>query len=220
MRLPDLAFHLLSVLLEFFVAYLFLIRGLFRRFLFVNLLLLGSAAVSIARYATLSHYEMSSDEYMYVYFASDALLSALLLLAVCEVGARAVGVANPRRVSIVWSTLTILSMACFSFLTISTVYSGNTLFTGVCFEFSSDTFIACFFTCLVFMFWHLRYASKERMAVRLVAVLGVYTSIFFFLTVAFQFVRAISEFTLLPLLMMGAWLPLGCGFTAISESAS
>ena len=52
MPLPDLTLWMLTTLVEAFVVWLFLIRGLFRKFLFLNFYLLLSIMISIGRYAS------------------------------------------------------------------------------------------------------------------------------------------------------------------------
>jgi hypothetical protein len=146
-----LALWLLTIFVELLVVSLFAIHGMFLKFLFVNSLLFLSAACGICRYIILSRYGAASDQYFYIYFVSEALLTALLLLSICEAGVRAVGAKHPRRAGIAWSASILLATACFTYLMIRPLsVAEGTKLVGFFVEFSSDTFFVCFLTCLWF----------------------------------------------------------------------
>jgi hypothetical protein len=97
MPLPGLTLWMLTTFVEAFVVWLFLIRGLFRKFLFLNFYLLLSVTISIGRYAVLSYFGYVSSEFAYFYYFSDALLTVSLFLSICELNMRLVGTRMPRR---------------------------------------------------------------------------------------------------------------------------
>ena len=59
----DLALSLLTTPVNGFVVYLFVLQGLFRRFLFLSLYFLLSVTISIAWWVTPLHFAFSSIEY-------------------------------------------------------------------------------------------------------------------------------------------------------------
>ncbi len=216
----DLTLWLLTILAEFFVVYLFVIHHLFRRFLFLNTFLLLSATSGICRFAVLSHYGQSSDEYMYAYFASDALGIVFFLLSVCEAGVRAVGTRTPRKMTVLWGSSVLLATACFTVITDPFLFSSSSLITRFLMDFTTNAFYASFLVCAFFCVWHSRKDSQERMATRLVWVLSVYTSLLLFVDLGFQYVPKDCNFSYLSPNMIAACFPLVCGFTLFSHGQS
>jgi hypothetical protein len=87
--LADLTLWLLTTLVEIIVVYLFIIQGLFRKFLFLSFYFLLSVTISIGRCA-IYHYDVWSVFYFHFYYFTDALLSVFLFLSVCELSVRLV----------------------------------------------------------------------------------------------------------------------------------
>ncbi|PYU44109.1 MAG: hypothetical protein DMG54_10385 [Acidobacteria bacterium] len=110
----DLTLWLLTTLVEGFVVYLFLIRGLFRRFLFLNFYLLFSATANIGRYAVLYYFGFTSPEYFHFYYFSEAPLKITLFISVCELSLRLVGDQLPRWRVALWGAGAFLAIALFS----------------------------------------------------------------------------------------------------------
>lgn len=214
MPLPDLTLWMLTTFVEVFVVWLFLIRGLFRKFLFLNFYLLLSVTISIGRYAVLSYFGYVSSGYAYFYFFSDALLSVSLFLSICELSMRLTGTRMPRRRVVLLSAGALFAAAFFSFSVASS--SGPRVTTRFVLGLSQNIFFACGFAIVLLWAWKLRNDPDDRIAARFVSVLSVYFSLFFLAYGARQLAPdASGPHSLFP--MIGAWLPLGCAFALVSQ---
>ncbi len=214
LTLIELVLWLLTTLIEAFVVYLFLIRGLFRKFLFLNFYLLLSATSSIGRYAVLYHFGYTSPEYLYFYYFSEAPLTITLFICVGELSLRLVGDKLPPSRVALWSAGALLAIALFS---LSDGSSGEyRVAARFVIELSRNIFYACSLGIVLLWFWKLRNDPEDRFAARFVNVLGVYFSVFVLIYGARQLVPHASGLgNLYPIL--GAWLPLGCGFALVSH---
>jgi hypothetical protein len=214
LTLIDLTLWLLTTLVEAFVACLFLIRGLFRKFLFLNFYLLLSATISIGRYVVLYHFGFTSPEYGYFYYFSDALLTITLFICVGELSLRLVGDKMPRGRVALWGAGALLAIALFSLSDASSW--GYRVAARFVIELSQNIFFACSLGIVLLWLWKLRNDPEDRFAARFVNVLGVYFSLFVLIYGAHRLVPHASGIgNLYP--MLGAWLPLGCGFAVVSH---
>ncbi len=214
LTLIDLTLWLLTTLVEAFVACLFLIRGLFRKFLFLNFYLLLSATISIGRYAVLYHFGYTSREYLYFYYYSEAPLTITLFICVCELSSRLVGDKMPRRRVALWSAGALLAIALFSLSDASPW--GYRVAAHFVMELSKNILFACSLGIALLWVWKLRNDPEDRFAARFVNVLGVYFSLFVLIYGAHRLVPHASGLDNLNS-MLGAWLPLGCGFALVSH---
>jgi hypothetical protein len=209
MPLPDLTLWMLRTLVEAFVVWLFLIRGLF-----LNFYLLLSVTISIGRYAVFSYFGHVSSGYTYFYFFSDALLAVSLFLSICELSMRLVGTRMPRRRVVLLSAGALFAAAFFSFSVASS--SGPRVTTRFVFGLSQNIFFACGLAIVLLWAWKLRNDPDDRIAARFVSVLSVYFSLFFLAYGAQQLASdASGPHSLFP--MISAWLPLGCAFALVSQ---
>src|ERR1700747_2221933 len=80
----DLVMWLLTTLFEAFVACVFVLQGLSRKFRFLNLYFVLSVIVSVGRYVVFSYCGLASFEYVYFYYDTDVLLTLALLMSICE----------------------------------------------------------------------------------------------------------------------------------------
>jgi len=212
--LIDLTLWLLTTLVEAFVVYLFLIRGLFRRFLFLNFYLLFSATVNIGRYAVLYRFGLTSPEYIHFYYFSEAPLTITLFICVCELSLRVVGDRLPRWRVALWSAGALVAMALFSLSDASSW--GYRVAARFFPELSQHILFACSLGIVLLWLWKLRNDPEDRFAARFVNVLGVYFSLFVLINGAYRLVPHASGLgNLYP--MLDAWLPLGCGFALVSR---
>jgi len=209
--LADLTLWLLTTLVEIFVVYLFIIQGLFRKFLFLSFYFLLSVTISFGRYVL---YDFRFVSYVYLYYLTDFLLTVFLFLSICELSVRLAGSKMPRERVTLWSTAALLATALFSFSVASSSISGLT--THLVVELSQAIYFAC---CLVIvLLWarRLRNDPQDGIAAQFVNVLSVYFSLFLLIHGARQLAPHASSFnSLYP--MVGAWLPLGCGFALVSH---
>jgi len=114
LSLADLSLWLLTTSVQAFVVYLFLIQGLFRKFLLVNCYLLLSVTISLSRYFVFSDFGLVSYEYAYFYYFSDAALTLFLYLGICQLGVRLMGTRISRKRAVLWSVSALLAMAWLS----------------------------------------------------------------------------------------------------------
>jgi len=77
----ELTVWLLCTLLELTVVVCALVRGVFRRYLALNVYMLACALVSIARFQIVFARGFTSSEYYYFYYYSDLLLTVGLYFA-------------------------------------------------------------------------------------------------------------------------------------------
>jgi hypothetical protein len=212
--LAELTLWLLTTLVEAFVVFLFLIQGLFRKFLLLNIYLLFSVTISMGRFAVLYHFGFTSSEYAHFYYFTDALLTLFLFLSLCELSVRLVGTKMARRKAALWGAGALLATSWFSFLVVSS--RGTHVTTRFAVELSQNIFFVCCLAIVLLWVWKLRNYPEDRIAARFVSVLSVYFSLFVLIYGAHQLAPQVSSLihNLAP--MMGAWLPLGCGFVLVS----
>jgi len=84
------------------------------------------------------------------------------------------------------------------------------------FEFTQNIYFACCLAVVLLGIWKLRNDSEDRIAARLVNVLAIYFLSFVVIYGARQWFPDTSGLSnVYP--MMGAWLPLGCGFALVTQ---
>jgi hypothetical protein len=215
LTLADQTFWLLTTLVEAFVVSIFLAQGLFRKFLCFNLYLLFATSINIARYAILHQFGFRSSEYGYFYYYSDALLTIFLFICVCELTRRVVGARMPWGKLVFWSTSAFVATAWFSFTIASS--TGHRIAPRYFLELSQNIYFVCCLAVFLLGVWKLRNDSEDPVAARLVNVLVVNFLLFVLLYGARQAVPYdYSKFSNL-YAMMGAWLPIGCGFALLAQ---
>jgi|SRR5882762_204470 len=210
LSLADLTLWLLTTLVEIFVVYLFIIQGLFRKFLLLSFYFLLSFTISFGRYAL---YDFGFGSYVYFYYFTDALLTIFLFLSICELSLRLAGTKMPRRSVVFWSAAAFLATAWYSFLIASSWVHMKTTHFAV--ELSQNVFFACCLAIVLLWAWRLRNDPEDWIAARFVSVLSVYFSLFLLIYGARQLAPRASDLNSL-YLMIRAWLPLGCGFALVS----
>ena len=214
LSLADLSLWLLTTLVQAFVVYLFLIQGLFRKFLFLNCYLLLSVTISLGRYFVFSHFGLASSAYAYFYYFTDAVLTLFLYLSICELGVRLMGTRISRKRVVLWSVSALFAMAWLSLSVASP--SSSRMATAFVVDLSQSIFFVCCLAIALLWAWKLRNDSNDRIADRLVNVLSVYFLLFLLVYGARQWTPHVSSLnTLYP--MFSAWLPLGCGFALVSH---
>jgi hypothetical protein len=210
LSLADLTLWLLKTLVEVFVVYLFIIQGLFRKFLFLSFYFLISVTISIARCAL---YDFRFVSYIYFYYLTEVLLTVFLFLSICELSMRLAGTKMPRQRVVVCSAGALLATAWFSFSVASS--SVFTLTPHFAVELSQNIYFVCCLAIVLLWAWRLRNDPVDWIAARFVSVLSVYLSLFLLICGARQLAPHASGLnSLYP--MIGAWLPLGCGFALVS----
>jgi hypothetical protein len=209
----DVSLWLLTTLVEAFVVYLFLTRGVFRKFLFLNLYLISSILIRIGRFAVLFHSGIASAKYAYSYYFTDTLMAILLFLGISELAVRLFETKEPRRRMVFVSAVALVATALFNLLFESWRYGVATVFVV---ELSRNFYFASGLTTVLLWVWKLRNDPEDRTADRVVGVLSVYFLLFFLIYGARQLApHATGLDNVVP--MIGAWLPIGCGFVLVSR---
>ncbi len=213
-RPADLTLWLLTTFVEGFVVYLFLIQGLLRKFIFLNMYLLLSAVIGVARYVVYSHFGFSRE----VYFSSEALLMIFLFFSICELSLVLAGDRIHRRTMTLWGVGAFVLALLLSLPLVRKVGSGVTA--SFLTELSQQLFYVCCIAGVLLWAWKLRHDPVERIAARLADVLAVYFSLFLIIICVAS--ASVSRPASLDFLcqMSFAWLPLGCGFVIVSDRSS
>lgn len=212
LSIADQTLWLLTTSAEALVVCLFIMKGLFRKFLLFNSYLLFSVAISILRCFVLFRFGFSSLEYVSIYFYTDALLTVLLFLSIFELSVRLVGTRMPWMKVVSLSGATLLLTAWFSH---SVGFGSHRLITHFAFEFSQNTYFLCCLAVVLLWVWKVRNDPEDWLAARFVNVLTVYFSLFVLGYGVHQLAPHLaSDNNLYP--MAGAWLPVGCGFALVS----
>lgn len=210
----DLAFWLLTTLVEAFVVYLFARQGLFRRFPFLTFYFLILVTTSIARCAILFRFGLFSIEYAHFYFTTDVALSVSLLLSLSELNLR-IGRSDMLRSKIVtWVGVTLLVVACFGVV----LFRNDGMTKPFLRDSSESVFVPCGFAAVLMWVWTLRKNPADDIAARFVSVFAIYFLLFFLDYGVREMSRSlyISGLPKLPWMMNG-WLALGSGFALVPK---
>ena len=212
--LPDFILWLLTTFVEAFVVYLFVIRGLFSQFLFLNLYLALLVAAEVGRYAILLHFGLASAVFYSFYFFSDGLLGIFLFLSICQLSTRLVGDLIPRRTIALFNSGLFVATACLSFPVAS---SRGFLDASVIFAFqlSQNFSLVCGLSIVALWTWKLRNHPTDWISAQLVNTLTVYFLLLALGSAALQ-VAPRNSGRINLFCMIEAWLPLGCGFALLS----
>lgn len=210
----DFAFSLLTTLVDGFVAYLFVRQGLFRRFLFLSFYFTLSVTVSIARCIIVLQFGLFSVAYAYCFYITDALLNVSVLLSISELSLHVGRIRMLRWKIVTWAGSILLTMACFG---VASLTSNGVRTSFFLLESSQSVFFIGGFAVVFLWIWKLLKNPVDGVAAKFVNVFGVYFLPFFLVYGAREFSSssAVATLYMLPW-MMGAWLPLGCGFALVS----
>lgn len=211
---PDIILYLLIALSQGFVVYVFVIHRLFRQFLFLNLYLLLSAAATVSGYAILllHRFGLASAGYFSFYLVSHALLGICLFFSVCQLSARLVGDIIPRRKIALFSLVAFAATACASLPVSGNPYAT----THFVINLSQNSSLVCGLVIVALWAWKLQNHPTDWISNRLVNALIVYFLLFALAYVSFQ-IAPRSSSGINWVLMIEAWLPLGCGFAVVSR---
>ncbi len=149
-------------------------RKSFLRYFFLNLYLILSTTVSIGRFFILSSYGQRSDQYMYFYYYSDALLTVALFLALISLYSHVLG---ELRVGdyVKWGAVfLLLGTAGFSYAVVA--QSANRLSTSFAYELSQNLYFVGLV--LTYVLWGavLKLRETRTRLVQFILSLGLYFS--------------------------------------------
>jgi hypothetical protein len=170
---------LLATLLEVAVVVCAIRRHCFGRYLCLNLYMLSSLFVSVARYGALSHFGVRSGEYWYLYYYSDAVLTIFLYLALITLYLHVFDEMKVEKYVRLAAVLLLAGTALFSYGVVHQSFqpSGKMLASFV-FELSQNLYFVGLV--LTYVLWGaiLKLRESRSQLIQLVLSLGVYFSAF------------------------------------------
>jgi hypothetical protein len=170
----DWAIWILSMIFEAAVVVSSLYRGSFRRYFFLNLYMLITVLVSLGTFRVLMHYGLSSSEYRYFYFYSEALQIIVLYFALIGLYLRVFEELRVERYVRLGAALLLAGTACFSYAVVS--QSSHRMLTHFVFELCQNLFFVGLV--LTYILWGaiLKLKETRTLLVQFVLSLGVYFS--------------------------------------------
>ncbi len=172
----DYAIWILGCVLEAFVVVCALSTRSFRRYLCLNLYMLFCLLFSIGRYQVLSVYGVSSPQYSYFYFYSDALLTIFLYLALITLYLHVFDEMKVEKYLRLTAVLLLAGTALFSYAVVQ--QSQHKMLTGFFYELSQNLYFVGLV--LTYVLWGaiLKLRETRTRLIQLVLSLGIYFSAF------------------------------------------
>lgn len=166
----------LGSLLELSVVVCALARHTFRRYLCLNLYMLSSVVVSLARYHILSDYGLRSSQYLYAYYYSDAVLTIFLYLALITLYLQVFDEMKVEKYVRLAALLLLAGTALFSYAVVQ--QSSHRMVTNFVYELSQNLYFVGLV--LTYVLWGaiLKLRETRLQLIQLVLSLGVYFSAF------------------------------------------
>jgi hypothetical protein len=168
------AIWFLGTLLEVAVVVCAIKKGLFRRYFFLNLYMLLSAAVSVGRFRVLMTDGVDSTAYRYFYFYSDALLTIILFFALISLFSYVFEEMHVEKYVRMGAVLLLAGTAWFTYAVVN--QSSARIVTHFVFELSQNLYFVGLV--LTYVLWGaiLKLRETRALLVQLVLSLGVYFS--------------------------------------------
>lgn len=192
---------------------LFVLRGLLRRFPFLSFFFLLSGTISVARCIIHFQFGLLSVEYAYCFYATDALLNVLLFLSASELSLRVGGIRMLRWKIVTWAGSILLMVTCFG---VESLTSNRIRTFFLLSDSSQCVFLMCGFAFVLLWIWKLLKNPVNGVATKFVNVFGVYFFLFFLVYGAREISSSAVTTPYTLMWMMGAWVPVGCGFALVS----
>ncbi|MGB8494808.1 MAG: hypothetical protein WCE53_10455 [Candidatus Acidiferrum sp.] len=170
----DLTIWLLGTAFELAFVLCSLVRNSFLRYFFLNLYLLLSTTVSIGRFFILWSYGQGSDQYMYFYFYSDALLTVALFVALISLYLHVLGELSAGEYVKWGAVFLLLGTAGFSYVVVA--QSADRLSTKFAYELSQNLYFVGLV--LTYILWGavLKLRETRTRLVQIILSLGLYFS--------------------------------------------
>jgi hypothetical protein len=163
-------------LLETAVVVCALKKGAFRKYFFLNLYMAASVIVTIVRFRVLTSYGLTSSEYVYLYYYSDALLTIFLYLSLSSLYAHVFSELQAERYVRFGALVLLAGTALFSYGVVQE--STTKLISRFVVELSQNLYFVGLV--LTYVLWAAILKLRETRArlVQIVLSLGVYFSLF------------------------------------------
>jgi hypothetical protein len=148
----------------------------FRRYLFLNLYVAGSLVASLARFQVFHLYGLTSNEYVYFYYYSDALLTIFLYFALMSLYSYVFDELKAERLVSLMAFALLVGTAIFSYSVVQ--QSSSKLITHFVVELSQNLYFVGLV--LTYLLWAsiLKMRETRTRLIQLVLSLGVYFSLF------------------------------------------
>jgi hypothetical protein len=189
-----------------------LARKSFLRYFFLNLYLLLSTTVSIGRFFILSNYGNRSDQYMYFYYYSDALLTVALFVALISLYSHVLGELRAGEYVKWGAVFLLLGTAGFSYAVVA--QSANRLSTNFAYELSQNLYFVGLV--LTYILWGavLKLRETRTRLVQIILSLGLYFSAY---AASYALMNVSEKYTLIRYLSpaLGCFLPLSWSLTML-----
>ena len=165
----------LCTLFEIAVVVCALKKGAFRRYLLLNIYMLASVAVTVARFEVLTSYGFTSTEYIYVFYYSDTLLTIFLYFALASLYAHFLSELKAERYLRLATLLLLAGTALFSYAVVE--QSTTRLISRFVVELSQNLYFVGLV--LTYILWGaiLKMRETRTRVIQLVLSLGVYFSL-------------------------------------------
>jgi hypothetical protein len=166
----------LGAALEIAVVVCAIARHSFRRYLCLNLYMLLSFLVSVGRYGMLHQFGLTSGEYAFFYFYSDAVLTVLLYLALITLYLQVFDEMRVEKLVRLAAVLLLAGTAIFSYQVVH--QSTGKMLTHFFFELSQNLYFVGLV--LTYVLWGaiLKLRETRTQLIQLVLSLGIYFSAF------------------------------------------
>ena len=167
---------LVGLILEAAVVVCAVRNGALRRYFLLNLYMAASFVVSLSRFRILTHYGFTSNEYVYFYYYSDALLTILLYFALSTLYAHVFRELNAERLVKMGALILLAGTALFSYGVIQE--STSKLITRFVVELSQNLYFVGLV--LTYVLWGaiLKLRETRTRLIQLVLAMGVHFSLF------------------------------------------
>ncbi len=172
----ELAIWLVCTVLELGVVVCAVVRGVFRRYLALNVYMLACVAVSVARFQIFSTRGFTSPEYYYFYYYSDLLLTVGLYFALISLYAHVFEEMRAERLVRVGSLLLLAGTAAFSFLIVQ--QASTRIASRFVVELSQNLYFVGLVLTYVLWAAMLKLRETRTRLIQIVLSLGVYLSLF------------------------------------------
>lgn len=192
-----------------------LARNSFLRYFFLNLYLLLSTTVSIGRFFILWTYGVRSDEYMYFYYYSDALLTVALFVALISLYSHVLGELRAGEYVKWGAVFLLLGTAGFSYAVVA--QSADRLSTNFAYELSQNLYFVGLV--LTYILWGavLKLHETRTRLVQIILSLGLYFSAY---AASYALMNFSEKYSLIRYLSpaLGCFLPLSWSLTMLRYS--
>jgi len=171
----EYAIWLICTCLEALVVVCAIRRNALRRYLLLNVNMVASVLISIARYNILSHYGFSSKEYLYFYYYSDSLLTIALYLALTSLYSHVFAEMEAAHYVRMGTVLLLSGTALFSYAIVQ--QSSSKLVTHFVIELSQNLYFVGLI--LTYVLWAavLKMRETRTRLMQLILSMGIYFSL-------------------------------------------